>query len=216
MRNKYTVALTAVLLLQAGAYYAAELRSEKPAIAAPLQYFPPVIGNWAAVRDTPMDKETLELLKADDTLNRDYLRADGAAGANFFMAYFKTQRTGQSPHSPKNCLPGAGWEASATGHILVDVPSLHRPPIEINRYIVSRGEQKSVVLYWYQSHGRVIASEFSAKFWLVADAVRYHRSDTALVRVVVPVFRNDDATAQAIAVGFVQSVFPAVNAQMPL
>ena len=64
-------------------------------------------------------------------------------------------------------------------------------PIRSNRYVVAHGDEKSVVLYWYQSHNRVIASELAAKFWLVADSIKYHRSDSSLVRVVVPVRDGD-------------------------
>ena len=134
--------------------------------------------------------------------------------AGLFVAYFKTQRTGQSPHSPKNCLPGSGWEPEATG--FVDVPVAGQPaPIRINRYVVSHGDEKSVVLYWYQSPRHVIASEFSAKFWLVMDSIRYRRSDTALVRVTIPVAHGDQDGATRVGVAFVQTVFPVLKGYLP-
>jgi EpsI family protein len=110
-----------------------------------------------------------------------------------FIAFFKTQRYGQAPHSPKNCLPGNGYEPIESGPITVAVPG-RAEPIRINRYLTARGDEKSVTLYWYQSHDRVIAGEFAAKFWLIADSIRYHRSDTSLVKIVVPV-RDGDADA---------------------
>ena len=88
-------------------------------------------------------------------------------------------------------------------------------PIRVNRYVVARGEEKSVVLYWYQSHNRVIAGEFAAKFWLVADSIRYHRSDTALVRVVVPVRAGDIDSAVNNGIAFVQAIFPDLQKQLP-
>jgi EpsI family protein len=89
-------------------------------------------------------------------------------------------------------------------------------PILTNRYVVARGNEKSVVLYWYQSRNRIIAGEFSAKFWLIADSIKYHRSDSAVVKIVVPVRPggNTDAATQ-IAIDFVKSVFPAVSRQLP-
>jgi len=205
IRNKYVGALTLVLVVQATLFYAAS-RGEKAPAAPPLASFPESIHDWRMTQDMPIEKEILELLRADDTLNRNYAEAEFPAGLNFFVAYFKTQRTGQSPHSPKNCLPGSGWEPSATG--IVDVPMEGEPqPIRINRYVVTHGDQKSVVLYWYQSPRRVIASEYAAKFWLVMDSIRYHRSDTALVRVSVPVMQNEDAATRA-GVSFAQGVFP--------
>ena len=89
-------------------------------------------------------------------------------------------------------------------------------PIRINRYVVSHGGDKSVVLYWYQSQRRVIASEFSAKFWLVMDSIRYHRSDTALVRVTIPVAHNDQDAATRVGVSFVQIVFPLLKGYLPV
>jgi EpsI family protein len=86
----------------------------------------------------------------------------------------------------------------------------------VNRYAVQHGDDESVTLYWYQGHRRVIASEFAAKFWLVADAVRYRRSDTALVRVIVPVREGDLRTATNTGVAFIQAVFPVILRQMPL
>jgi EpsI family protein len=89
-------------------------------------------------------------------------------------------------------------------------------PITVNRYAVQHGDDQSVTLYWYQGHHRVIASEFAAKFWLVADAVRYRRSDTALVRVIVPARGGDLKTATDIGVAFIQVAFPVILRQMPL
>jgi EpsI family protein len=132
-----------------------------------------------------------------------------------FIAYFKTQRYGQSPHSPKNCLPGSGWEPIEDSKMPLAVPG-ESSPITINKYVVAHGDDKSVTLYWYQSHGRVIASEFSAKFWLVADAIRYHRSDTALVKVIVPIRGNDIDAATQLGTGFIQSLFPPLLKQLPM
>ena len=132
------------------------------------------------------------------------------------MAFFKTQQEGQSPHSPKNCLPGSGFEpVEPPGQIAIPIAG-RGEPIRVNRYVTARGDEKSVTLYWYQSHDRIIAGEFAAKFWLIADSVHYHRSDTSLVRVVVPVRGNDTAVASQTAVDFAQTVFPFVTSQLPM
>jgi EpsI family protein len=213
VRNKYAGVLTLVLLAQASLFYAAS-RGEKVPAGSPLASFPTQIQDWRMTQDAPIEAEILEQLKADDTLNRMYADPASPAGLNLFVAYFKTQRTGQSPHSPKNCLPGSGWEPSSTGFVEIPVPG-EPQPIRINRYVVSHGDQKSVVLYWYQSPRRVIASEFSAKFWLVMDSIRYRRSDTALVRVSVPVWQNDEEAATRAGVAFVKSMFPVLKNYLP-
>jgi hypothetical protein len=81
---------------------------------------------------------------------------------------------------------------------------------------VARGADKSIVLYWYQSHNRIIAGEFEAKFWLIADSIKFRRSDSSLVKIVVPVHPGaDPAIATGIATGFVKSIFPALSRQLP-
>jgi EpsI family protein len=214
LRSRYAQAATVVLLLQAGALYAVATRPELAVPIVPLSLFPGTIGGWTMVEDAPLDPDTREVLKADDVINRVYVNA-ARQGVNLFVAYFKTQRYGQSPHSPKNCLPGSGWEEVYSGRQTISVAGWDQP-ITVNRYAIERGGEKSVTLYWYQGHHRVIASEFAAKFWLVTDAVRYRRSDTALVRVIVPVREGDLATATNTGVGFIQTVFPVLLRQMPL
>ena len=109
---------------------------------------------------------------------------------------------------------GNGYEPIESGPISVEVPG-RSTPIQINRYLTARGDEKSVTLYWYQSHDRVIAGEFAAKFWLIADSIRYHRSDSSLVKIVVPVRNNNADAATKAAVEFVQAVFPTISRQLP-
>ena len=136
-------------------------------------------------------------------------------GANLFIAYFKTQRAGQSPHSPKNCLPGAGYQPVENESGRIDV-AVNGGSIRINKYVVAQGDNESIVLYWYQSQGRVIADEFAAKFYLIADSIRRHRSDTALVRVVVPVTgQTNRQQASRTAVDFVRAMYPMISSWLP-
>lgn len=213
LKGKYAAVLTVALIAQGALYYSAS-GGERAPLARPLSAFPAQIQSWSMMQEYPIEKEVLDVLRADDVLSRFYVNSAANAGASLFVAYFKTQRTGQAPHSPKNCLPGSGWEPSATGNAEVPVEGWAQP-LRVNRYVVSKGDQKSVVLYWYQSRNRVIASEYAAKFWLVVDSIRYHRSDTALVRIVVPVVQNQDERATATGVEFVKAVFPVLHGFLP-
>jgi EpsI family protein len=204
--------LTIVLLLQALAYYAVASRSERIPSVGPLSAFPSMSGDWVTAKDYPIEKEVQEVLKADDTLNRIYTKA--GTGASLFVAFFRTQRYGQTPHSPKYCLPGSGWQPIQDRTVPLTIPG-RSEPLLVNEYFISRGDQESVVLYWYQSHSRVIAREISAKFWLVADAVRYHRSDTALVRVIAPVLNQQRDAAEHTAMDLARSVYPDLVRQLP-
>ena len=215
LNNKYARILTLVLLVQAVAFYAVARRAENVPTVLPLSTFPTTVGEWKMLQDMPLEQEVQDVLKADDTLNRRYVNAALTHDLYFFIAFFRTQRAGQSPHSPKNCLPGSGWEQITADRPYIQVPDWPSD-IQVNRYVVEHGSDKDVVLYWYQSHNRVIASEYSAKFWLVADAIRYHRSDTALVKVVVPVRNDDIDLATKTGIEFVKSAFPIVLRQLPL
>lgn len=215
LNNKYARAVTLVLLLQAVAFYAIARRPEHIPYVQPLSVFPTAFDGWFTIKDIPVEKEVQAVLKADDLMNRIYENPTHTDTASLFVAYFSTQRYGQSPHSPKNCLPGSGWEKVSDEHIPVTVKGWNSP-IYINRYVVEHGDEKSVTLYWYHSHSRVIASEFAAKFWLVSDSIRYHRSDTALIRVIVGVHDGNVEKASATGVQFVQALFPQLLVQLPL
>jgi EpsI family protein len=214
VRNKYARVLTLILVVQGGLFYAVAMRPEQVPDVAPLSVFPQQFDNWSLYRESKIEPEVLEILKADDTLSRLYVNQSGK-GAYLFIAFFKSQREGQAPHSPKNCLPGSGFEPIESFPIDITVPG-RSEPIRINRYLTARGEDKSVTLYWYQSRSRVIAGEFAAKFWLIADSIRYHRSDCSLVRIVVPVTGEDAAAASNTAVEFAQAVYPSLTRQLPM
>jgi EpsI family protein len=213
-QGRFVCGLTLVLVAQAVLFYSAS-HGEITPLPAPLSAFPAIAGDWRLQQEGVLDKETQDILKADDAMTRVYTSSEG--GANLFIAFFKTQRQGQSPHSPKNCLPGSGWQPSETGRIDVPIKGvpMNGASIHINRYVVAKGEDQSVVLYWYQSQGRVIADEFAAKFFLIADSIRNHRSDTALVRVVVPIPPGRTQQAESVAIDFVQVFYPLIKAYLP-
>jgi len=205
--------LSIVLLAQAGLFYGFSRHENVPA-HQPLSQFSFNGSNWTLSQELPMDQETLDVLKADDLISRAYQNRSTGQVATLFVAYFDTQRTGKAPHSPKNCLPGSGWAPSRSG--TVDIPIPGQPnAIHVNRYIVSRGENQSVVLYWYQARNRIIASEYTAKIYTVADSLRYNRSDTALVRVVVEVENGDTQKAFNTAESFVQAFFEPLKHYLP-
>jgi EpsI family protein len=205
--------LTILLLIQAVLYYTKINNSEYKPLVKPLSEFPLLTGKWQLAQEGVVDEETRDVLKADDLMTRTYSSPEHPLGANLFIAYFQSQRTGKGPHSPKNCLPGSGWTQEQSGTTEITLPGGRR--IVINRYLVSRGDNKSLVLYWYQSRDRVVASEYMAKIHLVVDSIRLNRSDTSLVRVVVPVVQNDIASADRAAENFVQSFFKDLEGYFP-
>jgi EpsI family protein len=203
--------LSALLVAQAAVFYASPNIEYVPTMK-PLEQMPSAIGNWRMTSQYHPDEETQNLLKADDALTRVFDR--NGEQLTLFIAFFKTQRAGVVPHSPRVCLPGAGWTPVGNTFIRVPVPG-RAEPIEMNRFVVTHGENKSIVFYWFQSPHHIVASEFSSKLYLMMDSVRYQRSDTSIVRVIVPVLQGNEAHADQVGLEFIKQAFPIVSAQLP-
>jgi EpsI family protein len=207
------VILSALLLSQAAVFYGFSRGEQAPEYRS-LDQFPTTLGSWHMIQQGIMEPEVKEVLRADDYITRFYANSNTRKAANLFVAFFKSQRAGQAPHSPKNCLPGAGWVWTVSDTIPIQIDGRSQP-IQVNRYVVQKGDDKSVVLYWYQSRERVIASEYTAKVYVVADAIRYNRTDTSLVRVVVPFKDEDIASATNTGTAFVQAFFNPLTTFLP-
>jgi EpsI family protein len=180
------IGLTAILLQARG-------RSEIIPKHQPLSSFPAQLGNWEGA-EVPLDKETLEVLGAGDFMERVYQDPDGKLPeVDMFLAYFASQRAGDTIHSPQHCLPGAGWNPEQRTRILLSLPG--HDPFPANRYVISKAESRRLVLYWYWAHDRGVASEYWAKYYLVKDAIRMNRSDGALVRITISMFQGETPEA---------------------
>lgn len=130
-----------------------------------------------------------------DYVARVYWR-DSVAAFTTFVSYYNRQTQGKTIHSPRNCLPGAGWEVLSGGEQVVTVDGV---PHTLNRYVLKKGAASSVVFYWYQGRGRVVANEYAVKWNLLRDAALAGHTEEALVRVVVPITipSNPSDTAQS-------------------
>ena len=196
-------AIVAVVVLLGGAYGRHAGSHDVPAPRTPLADMPCAIDGWRCAGDTPLDRESLDVLRVDDYLNRGYVDPAGRPAA-LFVGYYASQRQGDTIHSPLNCLPGSGWEPISSR--AVDLGE-HASRLPANEVVVQKGLDRQVVVYWYQGRGRQIAGDYLNKFWLVVDAMRLNRSDGGLVRVVAP---SPDA-----AEGFARAVAPRIQAFLP-
>jgi EpsI family protein len=214
-RNAGVTIACVLLVVQISAFYLMA-GQERTLPNASLQQVPARFDTWKQIgEEGVLDQDIQDLLKADQTLNRTYVDGSGKYGVSLFVAFFKSQRAGVSPHSPKVCLPGSGWMPRDDKTIALTVPTFTQP-IPVNRYVVTKGENKSVVLYWYQSFNRVVANEYAAKLYLMLDAVRHRRSDTSLVRVVIPVQPGQsEEEAQRLGEQFVQEFFKPLRTHLP-
>jgi EpsI family protein len=205
--------LLATLIIAVGVYGARVAGSERPVARQTLGALPTQVGTWRAAGDMAIDDESLGVLGVDDYVNRVYERA-ASAPASLYIGYYASQRQGDTIHSPQNCLPGAGWQAVDSGTTDLDVNGAHVP---VNRYMIQKGIDRQVVLYWYQGRGRVVANEYANKLWLMIDAARLHRTNGSLVRIVVPVraATGGSVGADGAALDFARSLYPQLPAYLP-
>jgi EpsI family protein len=187
---------------------------ERPPARPDFSSFPVRIDSWTRIREEPIDAATEVQLGADGFVSRTYARQTGPEVANLLVAWFQSQRAGTSqPHSPQVCLPASGWVPEATGLLDLDTSE---GKITVNRYVIAKGSERVVVLYWYQTPRRVIAGEWAAKFWLMADALRDRRTDTSLVRVTTWVAKDSNVTAATkVAADFSDRLYPLLKETFP-
>lgn len=199
-------------MLAAALFLHARSHPETDVPRRPISDFPLRFAGWTGTV-MPIPQDTLDVLGPGEFLSRIYVAPDRSA-VDFFIAYFPSQRTGDTIHSPKNCLPGSGWSPTEVGHLRIRRPD--GTPVTVNRYIIAKGLQKDYVLYWYQAHGRVVASEYWAKYFLVADAIRMNRTDGSLVRIITPINEGESsAQAQRRAVKFGESALTLLDSYIP-
>ena len=209
--------LSACLLV--GATLAARATdAEQVPLREPLAKMSRQIGPWVGRDEPQLPSDIVAVLGVDEYINRAYVDPSGrgAAPVSLYVGYYQSQREGDTMHSPLNCIPGSGWEPVRAARPQISVPGV-LSPITVNRLLIEKGIDRQVVVYWYQAHGRVVASEYWSKLFMVYDAVRLNRSDAALVRVISPVLpsENDPAAAESRVTEFVQQLFPRLNAHLP-
>jgi exosortase D (VPLPA-CTERM-specific) len=175
---------------------------------------PSQIGDWAGT-DIPIPKEELEILGPGEYLQRDYKNADDLrARINLYIPFLPSQSAGDTIHSPDHCLRGAGWDPMSREVVLLSLPD--GSSIPVNRYMVSRTGKRQLVLYWFQAHGRVVASEWLAKYYLISDSIRTNRSDGGMVRLMTPMLEGESPdAAQARIMMLGSQVLPLLDNYIP-
>ena len=207
--------IVAVLLLASSALFLeARSRSEIFPSRLPLTSFPEQLGDWSG-SDIEIGQDVLNVLGNGDFLLRTYRTNDNRVPyTGLFIAYFPSQRTGDTIHSPKNCIPGAGWTPIDASRIPLSVPG--QPSFLVNRYVIAKGSDRQLVLYWYWAHNRAVASEYWAKIYLVTDSIRMNRSDGSLVRVTTHMLPGESVdSAMQRLVPFAGQVVPLLNQYIP-
>jgi EpsI family protein len=187
-------------------------QGEAVALRQPLAAFPTVVGEWQGQEGTLFEDRELDILRVTDYVMRRYVDPTGQ-NLWLFIGYWDTQRRGAQPHSPKHCLPGGGWEPLEAQHAMIPLNgSSHLIPV--NRYLIQKDQSQQLVLYWYHSQGKAVASEVTAKLQLVKNSITRNRTDGALIRITSPVVDSVDETF-AYQVAYVQALYPRLKEFLP-
>ena len=211
MRKEFLLSLMALLL--AGLLWRTLSHGEEIVLRKPFADFPLHLGSWQG-KELGLDAEVLQVLKADDYMMRQYMRGqEGPVG--LYVAYYKSMRQGATYHSPKNCLPGSGWYFAKTGTTSLRVTDQQGRAVKVNRYVIQKGLDKQLVLYWYQDRGRILTSEYWAKIYMILDAIGKNRTDGALVRITVPFTGDGEEVAFRLAKAFAERIFPLLQTYLP-
>jgi EpsI family protein len=200
--------LAAVLIACTAVFMQAHKRQEIFPPRLDLQTFPTTMGSWTGT-DTPIDKDALEVLGNGEFLLRVYQDQEQSQPyVDLFIAYYRSQRTGETPHSPQHCLPGSGWAPIENNRVMLSMQG--HSPFPVNRYVISKQDARQIVLYWFWAHNRGVASEYWNKFYLVADSIKMNRSDGALIRITSPMMPGETVD------GAQQRISPFVNRVLAL
>jgi exosortase D (VPLPA-CTERM-specific) len=176
--------------------------------------FPLVLGNWHGKQEF-LDKIYLDALKLDDYFLANYTN-DGRDLVNFYVAYYATQRAGESAHSPRTCIPGGGWEIKSLAPHAVSGVTFAGKQLVVNRLVIQKGDSKQLVYYWFQQRGRIITNEYKVKWYLLKDELTRNRSDGALVRVTAVLDANTDINeADKRLADFTRSVSSVLSKYVP-
>lgn len=210
-----------VLLLLALTATLVRLRGDVDRVppSRPLAELPVTIGPWQGT-EIPIPSNILEVLGKGVFLNRIYRSSPPqsdqtkTAPVGLFIGYFPTQRSGQSIHSPQNCLPGSGWTFESSG--VTELTGNGGKKLRVGEYVISNGLDREEVFYWYRTHGHDIANDYVAKARMLTDAILYSRTDAALIRVTTPFLSGESqGDAHARALRFTERVIPMLPAYIP-
>ena len=187
-------------------------KSEAKKINKPLSDFPRTIGPWKGKLDH-FEDWVYEKTGVDDSILSHYYDAAGNY-VQLYIGYYDSQREGDIIHSPRNCMPGGGWNIAETSRIDLAVPSHDPELVKVLLLRVQNGLRKQLVLYWYHSRGRVISSEYHQKVYLILDSITRRRTDGSFVRLISPVVDSEEQTLEFLK-RFAAELFPIIEEYIP-
>lgn len=203
-----------VLVVALGVSFALAERQEIVPERLSFAEFPGDLQGWSGKRDA-LEQKYLDALVLDDYIMADFVNGDREA-VNFYIAYYESQRAGESAHSPRSCLPGGGWEIKSLEPTTVDGVQYNGSPLRVNRVVIQMGDVKQLVYYWFQQRGRGLTNEYLVKWYLFWDALTKNRTDGALVRLTTMVRPGEDvAEGDKRLTAFARAVVPELPKYIP-
>ena len=187
---------------------------EKIPITRPFSDFPLELGHWTGTRDV-MEQKFIDALDFSDYILIDY-RNDRGEYVNFYVAYYESQRKGESIHSPASCLPGGGWSFKQAGLVTIPSPGYYGGSMRVKRALMEKGDAWEISYYWFPQRNRVLTSLYQLKLFAFWDALTKHRTDGALVRVITPVYENEKVEkAEKRLQDFIKVMIPVLMEYLP-
>jgi EpsI family protein len=205
MKNFRFVLTILILLVAAGVNYL----FSKPDVSLPrksLSEFPKILGDWTIVGEQQIDDKTMKILQVDDYIVRNYRNSRGEI-VGLYVGYWKSQREGKGIHSPRQCLPGSGWVPIDISVYKVSVKDHNPNSVPVNKFVMGKGLDRHLYLFWYQGRNRIYASEYWNRIYLIWDAITQKRTDGALLRLDNVVTRSPDDSLKT-QVEFIQLISP--------
>ena len=209
MIGKYHFAAVYLLLVAAGLFLHLHSDLAVP-INKPLQQFPVQVSQWRMSGESFLSDDVQEVLKASDTLMRQYVNRNGDA-VQLYIGYHGGGKQGGEIHSPKNCLPGSGWLERTSQRTRIAVPGQE---LNLVRAVYQKGEASELFLYWYDVRGESLSEEFSLKGRQILNSLLHRRRDASFIRISVP-FQGDEERALALGEGFVKDFLPSIRSFLP-
>jgi EpsI family protein len=201
------ILLSATLALSQGMEFREKIPMKRSFAGFPLQ-----VGQWAGKRDV-MEQKFIDELDFKDYIIVDYRDEKTGKMVNFYTAYYDTQRKGESIHSPETCLPGGGWEFRKAGKTTV---TLSPEKMTINRAFIVQGATRQLTYFWFPLRDRIATNLWQVKLYNFWDALTRQRTDGALVRLVTPVYKDEEVeNADRRLVAFTQAIVPVLEEFLP-
>lgn len=183
-------------------------------ITKSLSSFPQIIGNYKLSSSFQSSAGVLELLGVDDYIQYNYV-SDAGDSINLYVGYYRAVGVEGSYHSPKNCIPGGGWGIDTIKNVRLNQGIEGNTKSTVSEMLIRHGAEYQVVLYWFQNRGRIIASEYWEKVYLVLDALVKGRRDGAFVRIISPAPNSQIAETEARVMAFAEKVMPLLENYLP-